>query len=100
VTEANHSWKCWGLRKRENGDVYDMSGSYGEKGVVYGRIVDGVAVPVAVPVAEVQGANAVQGGIAVQGGDEVQGGNAVQGGGDGESEGEDGGESESDSYLV
>ena len=46
VTEANHEWTCWGLRKRENGDVYDVYGSYGEKGVVHGRRVDGVAVPV------------------------------------------------------
>jgi len=37
---------CWGLRKRPNGDVYNLYGSYGELHVVYGRMVDGVAVPV------------------------------------------------------
>jgi len=29
-----------------NGDVYDCGGFYGERGVVYGRMVNGVVVPV------------------------------------------------------
>jgi len=44
VKEANcHHW--WGLLKRDNGDVYDEGRIYGEEGIVYGRLVDGVAVP-------------------------------------------------------
>jgi hypothetical protein len=42
VTEENcEIW--WGLRKRENGDVWDVhdGGIYGDKYVVYGRMVDG-----------------------------------------------------------
>jgi hypothetical protein len=46
VTEENCRY-WWGFWKKANGDVYDGSGIYGEKDVVYGRLVDGVAVPVA-----------------------------------------------------
>jgi len=45
VTVENYEY-WWGLWKRENGDVYDVRGIYGKKGVVYGRIVDGVEVVV------------------------------------------------------
>jgi len=45
VTEENfYDW--WGLDKRVNGDVWDRNGIYGEASVVYGRMVEGVAVPV------------------------------------------------------
>jgi hypothetical protein len=34
TTETCRDW--WGLGKRENGDIYDRFGIYGERGVVYG----------------------------------------------------------------
>ena len=43
VTEWNrYGW--WGLGMRENGNVYDLMGIYGERDAAYGRLVDGVAV--------------------------------------------------------
>jgi len=36
----------WGLKKRENGDVYDSYGTYGERFIDNDRVVDGVVVPV------------------------------------------------------
>ena len=44
MTEANHD-DLWALGKRENGDVYDKHVTYGQRCVVYRRLVDGVAVP-------------------------------------------------------
>jgi len=51
VTEEKcFHWCGLMLRKRDNwdgdGDVYDLYGEYGEKEAVYGRIMDGVAMPV------------------------------------------------------
>jgi len=47
VREENYDYDhWWGLGKRANGDVYDLYGAYVEKDVVYGRMVDGVVVPV------------------------------------------------------
>ena len=43
VTEENCEF-WWGLRKRENGYVYDEYGRYSVNNVVYGRIVDGMVV--------------------------------------------------------
>jgi hypothetical protein len=45
VIEANLA-VCWGLRKSENGYVYNVHSTYGEACVVHGRMVDGVVVPV------------------------------------------------------
>jgi len=45
VTEVNH-WNCWGLRKKDGAYVYDEDFRYGELGIVYGRMVDGVVIPV------------------------------------------------------
>ena len=39
-------WYWWHLEKMENGDVFDEDSTYGEKDVMYGRLVDGVAEPV------------------------------------------------------
>jgi len=36
----------WNLEMEDNGDVYDLPGSYGEYDVVYRRLVDGMAVTV------------------------------------------------------
>ena len=45
VRETNHRvW--WNLYKRANGDVYYWMCVYGERGTVYGRMVNGVVVPV------------------------------------------------------
>jgi len=45
MTEVNYDdW--WSLVKRASGEVYDLKGVYGERNVVYGRIVHGVAVSV------------------------------------------------------
>lgn len=49
VTEEN-CWYWWGLRKMANEEdgewgFNDLSGGYSKSGVVYGRIVDGVAEP-------------------------------------------------------
>ena len=44
VTEENcEIW--WGLWKNANGDVYDRYGIYGESNTVYGRTMEGMAVP-------------------------------------------------------
>ena len=44
VTEENCTY-WWGLFKSGNGNVFDSYGEYGQHGVVYGRLVDGMAVP-------------------------------------------------------
>jgi len=45
VTEVNCE-DSWGFCKMVNGVVYDWDGIYGEKGAVYGRMVDEVAMSV------------------------------------------------------